>query len=66
MDLSSIVGKDKAVIGKPGTASDASNGFMEADMLATCVAEAKGKGWNAGYVFIHSFSDTVLDRASEV
>ena len=39
---------DMLVIGKPATAADASNGFMDPATLGTCVKEAKGKGWNAG------------------
>lgn len=38
----------KIVIGKPAAAADASNGFMDTATLASCVAEAQGKGWNAG------------------
>ncbi|CCM01822.1 uncharacterized protein FIBRA_03890 [Fibroporia radiculosa] len=39
---------NKLVIGKPATASDATNGYMDPATLATCVDQAKGKGWNAG------------------
>ena len=39
---------DMLVIGKPATAADASNGFMDPATLGTCVKEAKGKGWNGG------------------
>ncbi|KAF8074843.1 glycoside hydrolase family 18 protein [Lyophyllum atratum] len=38
----------KIVIGKPATASDASNGFMSTSTLATCVQQAKNQGWNGG------------------
>jgi chitinase len=38
----------KIVIGKPATASDASNGFMSTSTLASCVSQAKAKGWNGG------------------
>ncbi|KAF9466092.1 glycoside hydrolase [Collybia nuda] len=38
----------KLVIGKPATASDASNGFMSTSTLASCLQQAKGKGWNGG------------------
>ena len=41
----------KLVIGKPGSAADATNGFMSAATLATCVKQAKAKGWNAGLMF---------------
>ena len=39
---------DKLVIGKPGTPADANNGFIDANTLAGCMAQAKGQGWNAG------------------
>ena len=39
---------DMLVIGKPATAADASNGFMDPATLGTCVKEAKAKGWNGG------------------
>ncbi|KAJ7765495.1 glycoside hydrolase family 18 protein [Mycena maculata] len=39
---------DKLVIGKPGTSSEASNGFMSASTLATCLQTAKAQGWDAG------------------
>ncbi|KAJ7491934.1 glycoside hydrolase family 18 protein [Mycena latifolia] len=38
----------KLVIGKPATASAASNGFMSTSTLAGCLATAKSQGWNAG------------------
>ncbi|KAJ7091499.1 glycoside hydrolase family 18 protein [Mycena belliarum] len=38
----------KLVIGKPGTSSAASNGYMSASTLAGCLATAKGQGWNGG------------------
>ncbi|KAJ7760585.1 glycoside hydrolase family 18 protein [Mycena metata] len=38
----------KLVIGKPASAGDADNGFMATSTLATCVAQAKAQGWNAG------------------
>ncbi len=37
----------KLVIGKPATASDATNGHMNASMLATCLETAKKSGWGA-------------------
>ena len=40
------VSLDKLVIGKPGTTSDASNGYMDESTLASCVAEAAGQGWS--------------------
>ncbi|KAI1792601.1 glycoside hydrolase [Ganoderma leucocontextum] len=39
---------NKLVIGKPATAADASNGFIDPATLGTCVKQAKAKGWNAG------------------
>ena len=39
---------DMLVIGKPATAADASNGFMDPATLGTCVKQAKAKGWNGG------------------
>ncbi|PIL36371.1 hypothetical protein GSI_00059 [Ganoderma sinense ZZ0214-1] len=39
---------NKLVIGKPATAADASNGFMDAATLGSCVKQAKAKGWNGG------------------
>ncbi|KAJ4474881.1 putative chitinase [Lentinula aciculospora] len=41
---------NKIVIGKPGSTGtgDATNGQMSTSMLAGCVSQAKGKGWNAG------------------
>ncbi|KAG9312383.1 glycoside hydrolase [Chiua virens] len=39
---------DKLVIGKPGTTSDANNGYMDTSTLASCVAQAYSSGWNAG------------------
>ncbi|KAK0445760.1 glycoside hydrolase [Armillaria borealis] len=38
----------KLVIGKPATASDATNGYMNASMLATCLETAKKSGWAGG------------------
>ncbi|KAI0788757.1 glycoside hydrolase [Abortiporus biennis] len=46
----------KLVIGKPGTASDASNGFMSTSTLASCVSQAKGQGWNGG-VMVWQYPD---------
>ena len=42
------VSLDKLVIGKPATSGDASNGFIAPATLATCVSQAKAKGWEAG------------------
>ncbi|KAF9475015.1 glycoside hydrolase [Pholiota conissans] len=38
----------KIVIGKPATASQASNGFMSTSTLASCLKQAKASGWNGG------------------
>ncbi|EKM50458.1 glycoside hydrolase family 18 protein [Phanerochaete carnosa HHB-10118-sp] len=46
----------KLVIGKPATASDASNGYMPTSTLATCVEQAQSQGWNAG-VMVWEFPD---------
>ena len=40
------VSLDKLVIGKPALASgDASNGYIDPNTLAGCVAQAKSQGW---------------------
>jgi len=46
----------KLVIGKPATRPDASNGFMSAATLATCVQKAKSKGWKGGVMFWQFFN----------
>ncbi|KXN83991.1 hypothetical protein AN958_00638 [Leucoagaricus sp. SymC.cos] len=38
----------KLVIGKPATAGDAGSGFISTSTLASCVRQAKNKGWNGG------------------
>ncbi|KAH0832271.1 hypothetical protein J3R83DRAFT_13264 [Lanmaoa asiatica] len=50
------VSLDKLVIGKPGTTSDASNGYIDPSTLASCVSEAAAKGWNAG-VMVWQYPD---------
>ncbi|KAG9308480.1 glycoside hydrolase family 18 protein [Chiua virens] len=50
------VSLDKLVIGKPGTSSDASNGYIDPSTLATCVAQAAGQGWDAG-VMVWQYPD---------
>ncbi|KAJ6525056.1 glycoside hydrolase family 18 protein [Mycena vulgaris] len=42
------VSLNKIVIGKPATAADATNGFMDPGTLSTCLAQAKAQGWSAG------------------
>jgi len=50
------VSLDKLVIGKPATASDASNGYIAPATLASCVSEAAADGWNAG-VMVWQYPD---------
>ncbi|TFY59963.1 hypothetical protein EVJ58_g5451 [Rhodofomes roseus] len=54
--ISSGVAQEKLVIGKPGTSGDANNGYMSTSTLATCVEQAKGKGWDAG-VMVWEYPD---------
>lgn len=42
---------NKIVIGKPGTTSDASNGYVDPGTLAGCLSQGKSSGWTGGYVF---------------
>lgn len=42
------VSLDKLVIGKPATSAQASNGYMDPTLLASCVSEAYAAGWNGG------------------
>ncbi|KAK0188963.1 glycoside hydrolase [Armillaria mellea] len=46
----------KLVIGKPGTNSDASNGYMSVSTMASCLKTAHSLGWNAG-VSVWEFPD---------
>ncbi|KAI0629140.1 glycoside hydrolase [Trametes polyzona] len=39
---------NKLVIGKPGVAADATNGFIDPKTLGTCVDQATKKGWKGG------------------
>lgn len=39
---------DKLVIGKPATAAQATNGYVDPSLLATCVSLAYDGGWDAG------------------
>ena len=39
---------NKLVLGKPGAASDATNGFIDPTTLGTCVDQAAAAGWKAG------------------
>lgn len=56
---------NKIVIGKPATAADASNGYMDPSTLAGCVNTAKGKGWNAG-VMVWQYPDAGTDWIKRV
>ncbi|KAG1856974.1 glycoside hydrolase family 18 protein [Suillus subalutaceus] len=47
---------DKLVIGKPATAAQATNGYMDPSLLASCVSEAYAAGWNAG-VMVWEYPD---------
>ncbi|KAF9266951.1 glycoside hydrolase [Marasmius fiardii PR-910] len=47
-EIAQHVPLSKLVIGKPATQGDASNGFMTTSLLASCLQQAKGKGWSAG------------------
>ncbi|KAG7093682.1 hypothetical protein E1B28_007340 [Marasmius oreades] len=47
-EIAQRVSLNKLVIGKPATQGDASNGFMTTSLLASCLQQAKGKGWSAG------------------
>lgn len=38
----------KILIGKPASTADASNGFMTAAAINTCVRQAKARGWMGG------------------
>ena len=42
------VSLNKLVIGKPANSGDASNGYIPPATLATCLQQAKVKGWSAG------------------
>ncbi|KAG1897875.1 glycoside hydrolase family 18 protein [Suillus fuscotomentosus] len=39
---------DKLVIGKPATAAQATNGYIDPSLLASCVSSAYASGWNGG------------------
>ncbi|KAK0446753.1 glycoside hydrolase family 18 protein [Armillaria borealis] len=49
----------KLVIGKPATASDASNGYMDPDTLATCLGIAKDQGWGKSFDPIFAERDSL-------
>ncbi|KAF7983288.1 hypothetical protein HWV62_22945 [Athelia sp. TMB] len=54
--IASGIPSDKLLIGKPGTAADATNGYVDPTSLATCVAQAVSQGWHAG-VMVWQFPD---------
>ncbi|KAI0741577.1 glycoside hydrolase family 18 protein [Daedaleopsis nitida] len=57
---------NKLVIGKPAQAAgDANNGYVAPETLATCVSEAKAKGWNAG-VMVWEYPDAVASWIATV
>jgi chitinase len=56
---------NKLVVGKPAGQSDATNGFMDSKTLAGCVADAKGKGWNAG-AMVWQYPNAKADWAQTV
>ncbi|EIW79374.1 glycoside hydrolase family 18 protein [Coniophora puteana RWD-64-598 SS2] len=51
---------DKLVIGKPATATDATNGFIDTATLAGCLQTAAGQKWNAG-VMVWEYPDAAAD-----
>ncbi|THH07633.1 hypothetical protein EW145_g3238 [Phellinidium pouzarii] len=59
------VSLDKLVIGKPATASDASNGFISPSTLATCLSQAKSQGWDAG-AMVWEFPDAAASWIATV
>ncbi|KAI0741570.1 glycoside hydrolase family 18 protein [Daedaleopsis nitida] len=57
---------NKLVIGKPAQAAgDANNGYVAPETLATCVSEAKAKGWNAG-VMVWEYPDAAASWIAAV
>lgn len=42
------VEQSKLIVGKPATAADASNGYIDPATLATCLKQAKDQGWTGG------------------
>jgi chitinase len=47
----SSVPLNKIVIGKPLDVGSASNGYMSAETLNSCVKQATQKGWNGGVMY---------------
>ncbi|KAI0731324.1 glycoside hydrolase family 18 protein [Earliella scabrosa] len=56
---------DKLVIGKPAQLGNANNGYIEPATLATCLSQAKAKGWHAG-VMVWQFPDAAASWISTV
>ena len=57
---------NKIVIGKPGSAADANDGFIDPATLGTCVEQAKAKGWAAGVMaFEFPEADTTWIKAAK-
>ncbi|OJA17361.1 hypothetical protein AZE42_03902 [Rhizopogon vesiculosus] len=56
---------DKLVIGKPATAAQATNGYMDPTTLASCVSEAYAAGWNAG-VMVWEYPDAAASWIATV
>ncbi|KAF9073324.1 glycoside hydrolase family 18 protein [Rhodocollybia butyracea] len=57
---------NKLVIGKPATTADEdSGGFIAPTTLATCVEQAKNKGWSAG-VMVWEYPDAAATWIAEV
>ncbi|KAI0759992.1 chitinase [Trametes elegans] len=57
---------NKLVIGKPGAATDATNGFIDPQTLGTCVSQAKAKGWNGGVMaFQYPSADSAWIKAAK-
>lgn len=54
------VSENKLIIGKPATAADASNGYVDPGTLATCVSQAVTKGWKGG-VMVFALSHFLVD-----
>ncbi|KAK0202627.1 hypothetical protein DFS33DRAFT_1275707 [Desarmillaria ectypa] len=53
VDLSNLV------VGRPATASDSSNGYMDPDTLATCLATAKDQEWDKSFDPIFTYHDSL-------
>ncbi|KAI6164652.1 glycoside hydrolase family 18 protein [Pisolithus thermaeus] len=56
---------NKLVIGKPATAGDANNGYMDPSTLAGCLGTAKAQGWDAG-VMVWEYPDAAASWIATV